>query len=239
MDMNVLPVFESVAATWRAIRREGTALIAALAIPAVCISVLEFLSQDFPSRFPYTLLSWALAAPFYVLFAVICHRSVILGGASLPNRLGLFWSERETRFLGWTIAIIVVTWVLGIGVTLLALLSPLPPIVTLVVVWLAFVYLYVRLAMVFPATAVEDDASFERAWFLTGGNGFRIIGVIAFSVGPIILALAVFFYLFGSDAFLWYVIEEISSHVVMLISVCALSVSYRELIDFETSALPE
>ncbi len=237
--INQLPVAESILATWRAIYREGFSLVVALGIPAVCISLIETISLDYPSRFPYSLLFWSLAAPFYVLFAVICHRSVILGGSSLPNRLGLFWSARETGFLGWTIALIIVTWLLGIGVMLLALLSPFPEGVTLLLVWLALAYLYVRLAMVFPATAVEDEASFDRAWALTYGNGLRIIFVIALSLAPVILVLAGLYYLIGADSVLSFAIEEISSHVVMLVTVCALSVSYRELIDLENSIFLE
>ena len=204
----------------------------------MCISFIEYVCLEYPSRLPYRLLFWALTAPFYVLFAVVCHRSVILGGSSLPNRFGLFWSARETGFLGWTIAIMVVTWLLGIGVVLLALFSPFPEFVTLLLVWLALAYLYVRLAMVFPATAVDDEASFDRAWSLTYGNGLRIMFVIALSVAPVILVLAGLFYLLETGALLSYVFEEIVAHVVMLFGVCALSVSYRELIDFENSALP-
>ena len=172
------------------------------------------------------------------LFAVVCHRSIILGGDSLPNRLGLFWSARETGFLGWTVAIIIVTWVLSIFTILVSLVSPFGQVITALAIATFLVYIYVRLAMVLPATAVEDSTSFDRAWALTSGNGFRIIFVIVLASAPVWLAVIALLFVF-STSFLSLILLMVARHALPLVAICALSVSYRELIDFENSALPE
>lgn len=237
-----LPVIESVVATWQAIFREGIVLLVAVAIPALAISVIEFVSLEFPRQFPYTLIFWLLSAPFLVLFAVVCHRSIILGGASLPNRLGLSWSARETRFLGWTIAIIVVTWFLA---WLFRFLAVIVALILPAGIWLAAFsillllgYLYVRLAMVLPATAVEDDTSFDRAWSLTGGNGLRVLGVIVLAAAPVLAAIIVLGLVLSGRPDLW-IIFELAHHALGLVGICALSVSYRELLGMENSLEPE
>lgn len=237
MYSNELPVSESVLATWRAIYREGFTLLAAVAIPAACISIIEIIGQAYPDQFPYPLLFWILMAPFFVLFAVVCHRSVILGGDSLPNRFGLFWSRRETRFLGWTIVIILVTALAGVGVELLAMLSPFGPLLTSIGVALLIGYVYVRVAMVLPATAVDDSTSFDQAWFLTSGNGLRVVFVIVFATAPVVIVLTLLAYLLDFEGFFIIFLAVLGRHAIALFAICALSVSYRELIDYENSAL--
>ncbi len=214
-------------------------MLVALAIPAGCISIVDFVADGYPSRFPYSLLFWLISAPFFVLFAVVCHRSIILGGASLPNRLGLFWSPRETGFLGWTIVIIILIWLLKLGTGLtVVLISPFGFTITVLAMAVFLIYMYVRIAMVLPATAVGDRASFDRAWFLTSGNGFRVMFVIAIATAPVLFATIVLLYLFGAS-FVGVIVAVLARHAIPMVAICALSVSYRELIEFESSALPE
>jgi len=47
--------------------------------------------------FLYWILVWAV----YTLFAVTCHRIVLLGETSVPKYGLLSWTSRETRFFGW------------------------------------------------------------------------------------------------------------------------------------------
>ena len=121
---------------------------------------------------------------------------------------------------------------------LLALASPFGHVISALAIALFLSYIYVRLAMVLPATAVEDGTSFERAWLLTSGNGFRIIFVIVLSTLPVLVAaVALMYILIGG--FLGVFAAILARHAIPLVAICALSVSYRELIDFENSALPE
>src|SRR5260221_6060714 len=46
-------------------------------------------------------LYWMLAWAVYTLFAVTCHRIVLLGETSVPKYGLLSWTSRETRFFGW------------------------------------------------------------------------------------------------------------------------------------------
>ena len=43
---------------------------------------------------------------------------------------------------------------------------------------LAYGYVYGRLLIWLPAVAVDDRLTFWEAWAVSGGNGFRLLGVV-------------------------------------------------------------
>lgn len=234
--MDGLPVLSSFVSVYGEVARKGLALLKALIVPAIAIVGVEWISLGYPSRFPYTLLFWSLSAPFYVLFAVVCHRLVILGVDSLPSTAGLFWTERETRFLGWTIALTMLGWGGGLllGVfyfvvpeIILGMRAPWLPGVT---VMLIAAYFFLRFSLVFPATAIDHKTSLVDTWDLTAGNGLRLMVLVALSVAPIIL-LFVFSSLFtdswtsGAQIALATVFWQITS----VFAISSVSIAYREL----------
>lgn len=98
------------------IYRNRSVLFLAVILPIMCSSALRMTcsvyvcyAENNPSFTAVYLFSFA-RLPFYVMFATICHRIVLLGDTSLPSRWGLFWSVRETRFLGWLIVLGVITF---------------------------------------------------------------------------------------------------------------------------------
>ena len=237
--MNPLPVFNTVLMIAAALKQNWQSLLVSLVIPAASILIVEAVTADlFPNGFFYAFLTWALSAPFYALFAVVVHRTVILGSESLPNRYGIFWSARETRFVGWTIALFILTlglaFFIGIGATILAGALPPGPLTFLVLfgVWFVVAYIYTRLSMLFPATAIDDATSFERAWQLTDGNGIRMIVVMLLTVG-VVFALTLGIAHLISAGFFAQIVNVLLSFVVMLVGVCAVSVTYRQLISIE------
>ncbi len=239
--MNDVSVFGCVGTTFKEIFRNWRTLLVALFIPALAISAVELSSLQYPDSFPYNLIFWALGAPFYVLFAVVCHRTVILGADSLPNVFGLFWTERETGFLGWTVALIIVNWCIGLGFVFVALLMPggilsgIAPLALLAVIF----YLYARLCMLFPATAVGDRTSFEIAWSLTYGNGLNVMGILIFTVGPLLaLMLGLAWLLEDAPAFTQHLAYQTMGHILWATAVCAVSVTYRALSAYEETVLP-
>lgn len=241
--MNPLPVFRTVLLAAAAIQLSWRPLLVALVIPAACILIVDTATAEMSTKgFAYAFLAWAISAPFYALFAVVVHRTVILGRNSLPNRIGMFWSERETRFIGWTLAIFLlwlfIAFLIGAVSSLLAQIGSTNVIAAVassslpLIVWLALVYLYTRLSVLFPATAVDDATSFERAWLLTEDNGFRMIGVWILTVGPFLAVSLAVSYGMPPSAFTT-VSEVLLGFVVMFVGVCAVSVTYRQLVLIE------
>ncbi len=242
MDIKKYPfrVFTTVLLAFAAIQAHWRSLLVALVLPGICILIIETATLDIAARgYAWTFLSWAITTPFYALFAVVVHRTVILGSQSLPNPLGIFWSMREMRFVGWTFAIFLLSLLLGFVIgalsTLFAQLIR-PSLVSMLLssllvlgIWLAVLYVYTRLSMVFPATAVDDATSFERAWQLTDRNGFRMIAVWILTVGPVLIVWLAVSYLMPASM-LKTVVDVLLSFVNMFVGVCAASVIYRQLV---------
>ena len=236
--MNPLPIIQTVLLTVAAIQKNWSSLLVGIAIPAVCITIIELLVSQLPPNFLTALLTFALTTPFHALFAIVCHRTVILGSDSLPNPYGMFWSDRELRFVGWTIALFVLTLLLVFSIGALAaalMLSTSSSIVSLVfavVVWLGFIYIYTRLSLLFPATAVDEQASFIRAWQLSENNGMRMIAVALITVGPI-AALSIAFGHYMPAGTLTFIVAILLRFFFVLVAVCTVSITYRQLIRIE------
>lgn len=174
-----LPIFTVILEALSEFSRNFPALNKALVVPALGILVVESIETTFPSEFPWTFGFWALSTPFYVLFAIVCHRIVILGAGSLPSSIGMFWSERETRFVGWTIALIILGWFSSVFFGILAVIIPRSvlgvstPCLPFLAIGLLFGYFYARLSLVFPATAVDHATSLSIAWNNSSSHGAR------------------------------------------------------------------
>jgi hypothetical protein len=95
-----------------------------------------------------------------------------------------------------------------------------------------FSYLYARIALVFPATAIDRRMSLRRCWRLTQGNGLRLAVVLLLSVLP--FSLLVSLSQIGLSAAGMLRMTELVAHDLLLLAgtavfVSALSASYRTL----------
>ena len=243
--MDGLPVFQVVGDAFVEIGAKWRALLKALIVPALAITAIESIPVLFPDFALPSIVSWALTAPFYVLFAVICHRVVILGEAALPSTIGIFWSERETRFFGWTLVLLIATWGIGLVIGLVALVLPKSifglstPWLPSVVVMLAVAYFYVRLSLVFPATAVDKNTGLDDAMYLSTGNGLRMVAAVVLP-SPLILIPAYLVSALISDpnGIAIFILDEVAAYALMIITICVISVTYRGLagLDFVDTA---
>jgi hypothetical protein len=80
----------------------------ALAVPFVLTALLEPAWQLVVAESPtgwHVYLLLCLQSLIYTVFAVICHRLVLLGANDEVSRLMPRWSWRETRFLLWGLAL--------------------------------------------------------------------------------------------------------------------------------------
>jgi hypothetical protein len=247
--LNGLPVAACVLETWGELRKKWLALVTALFLPAVALSAIETTHLGLSDAFPYNLFLWCVTAPFYTLFAVICHRIVILGPGSLPNAFGIFWSRRETGFLGWTILIIVLNWGFALLAALLYFAIPTHvlgmriPWFPVAVLLITGYYLYMRISMILPATAVDQATSLVDAWYLTLGNGIRLMLVTLLSTLPFVLVVVGLVCLVPNSGGLPFaIISEIFQDLIIVAVICSISVAYRTLTsidslrdDFQTS----
>ena len=217
--------------------------------PAVAIIVLLFAAfylNDYLSAFT----NWVLALAYstlVVLLAVSCHRLVLLGPGSREPGARLRWSMRETRFAAWVLGIwvvYVVCWmtvilvVLNIAPSLFLRTSPggsAEPFGMSLgrVGWPELLgtipasYLYARLVLVLPATAIDRRPTVRWAWNCSRRNGWRllvVVGVLPIATSYLLYAV----YREGAsvvESAWWYVL-----FVILLIAeIAVLSVSYQDL----------
>ena len=188
-----LPVWATIREAVQAIAKEWKALLKATAVPAVVVAVgnvfsnQEYVEAVFPDLSSYLqdllqiVAESALSVGFAMMIAISCHRLVILGVDSLPSAWGLFWSRRETRFLGWSMLISLITALpfavvgilVGILVAVLGRSFTVSAAVPLSV--LPFVlYASARLSLVLPATAIGQRPTLKGSWRLSRSNGWRL-----------------------------------------------------------------
>ncbi|MEW6529757.1 MAG: hypothetical protein AB1473_02900 [Thermodesulfobacteriota bacterium] len=188
----------------------------------------------------YALVFYILFIPAFAVFAITCHRLILLGGDSVPKHGLAKWTRRETRFVGWTLLIgfyyLCIGFVLAIlliGLTLFfePLISPSPVVMklaggaTAVLVWIPCLYWGARYSILLPATAVDERPNLEWAWKVSQGNGWRLVLV----VGVLPMALQT-----GPGFLLGYsIVVDVLLHaatcILYVIEIAALSLSYRYL----------
>jgi hypothetical protein len=212
----------------------------ALAVPLALLAGLS-LAWYFADQLLRQLSGWWLFflycgafAVFFTLFAVTCHRLVLLE----PRRLGGIpsprWSQRETRFLFWVVTL----WIIYMAVWWLALLvagNVLPRSAgpqgwfDLIqhVAKLPALYVLARLSLVFPATAIDRPAGLKWAWRTSRGNGWRLVVVI--TVLPWLLSHLVGLLYRDEATAAEIVVLTVLGTAVFALEIAALSIAYREL----------
>ena len=222
-------------------------LLRALIVPALLITAANFGTQ-YLMQWHYKTnssieglqaLGWAQFIVWFVLyalFAMSCHRVILLGEESLPNRFGLYWTMRETRFLGWVVLVGAIYMLLSapfqIGATYLRLyitpdsfywhFNAYIPI-------LLATYIDGRISMVLPATAVGERSSIVESWRLTRRKGLHIAGAI------LIAAIATDLIAIGIRNLLndlpqtGRLVSFLVNFPLVAVAVGIISVSYREL----------
>ena len=175
-----LPVWATIREAVQAIAKEWKALLKVTAVPAVVVAVGNVVSnQEYMEAVLPNYLAWIppalLSAGFAMLIAISCHRLVILGVGSLPSAWGLFWSRRETRFLGWSALIGGIAWVLLL-VAAFSLEYGVPSLFNVMLFFLIpyAVYVVPRLSLVLPATAIGQRPTLKGSWRLSRSNGWRL-----------------------------------------------------------------
>jgi hypothetical protein len=169
------------------------------------------------------------------LFAVTCHRIVLLGETAVPKYGLVWWTSRETRFLGWgvlfAIFFLVALIPLGILAWLVGYFAKIPfegheKYWVIPLLALPIVYGFARLAVLFPATAVGERRNTAWALATTIGNGWRIAFAAIFIPALPGFALAK---LPVKDSLLFDFAVRLLDCGFMAVGIVALSLSFRFL----------
>lgn len=178
---------------------------------------------------------YVLAIPqilVYTLLAVRVHRMVLTGGGA--NQDWLRWTRRETRFLGWLVVVyfywtlILVPIVAGVGVASDFKLVSQGVWVDALAITLATVpgaYVFVRLAFLLPATAVDQKHNLRWAWELSKGNGWRLVALLW--VFPMFISLVLPNWEPNNPVY--FVAWEMAYGVVTVLEIAFLSVAFKTL----------
>ena len=217
-----------------------------LSIPFVVLVILGILESsalvlDAGWIFLWTVLVAHLWA--WIVFAVICHRLVLLGPAALGRVAPLRWSMRETRFLLRSAAV----WLIAMAITGTCMAAiafggvPMfretdAPWRTWLLVFLSMLpacYLVARLSLVLPAAALDRKVGLGWAWNLSSGNSARLFLVIGLL--PWIFSAPAYLLDVPAGSAAASVGVTILGTLLLTVEISALSLSYRELTKDELS----
>lgn len=189
-------------------------------------SLLIESASDSIFSFP-NFLAIPLHLAIFTILGVTCHRIILLGHESVPRFGIMSWSSRETRFLGWYLAarfweaiIMMPARIMqypGFEQGLLLILGQ--------IVFLLFgAYIFARISILLPATAVDKRHTIQWAWKITEKNGINLMIILGV---PGLLYLP-FHILTGYNLFVDY-IAYFFQYVAIVVGIIAVSLSYKFL----------
>ncbi|MGI9238686.1 MAG: hypothetical protein ACR2QZ_14910 [Woeseiaceae bacterium] len=228
--------FALVGEATREVYRKRAALLSALLIPTVGLLLIDAFSTALKPH-PVAPIFLALAyLPCYAIFATVCHRLVLLGENSLPHRWGMFWTERETRFLGWFIGIWFLYFGLSLPMGIIALFFSSMDVgwnttwIASFVTYVVVAYFEGRFSLVLPATAIDKRSDFKESWRISRGKGMLIAIALVIPV-MILIPLETLLYDTGVDELspiadlVWLLI----SLPIFVIEIAIISLAYDKL----------
>jgi hypothetical protein len=213
-------------------------LLRAISVPTLVLVVIWgvwlYLSDGLP---PF--LSWILFLAYglsFSLFAVTCHRLILVDLADRYKPLNAAPGYRELKFLVWVTVIYAIKWILenitmifaqyvsgGVfvesGVGIAAWIEPILSIPAL--------YVFARLSLSFPAAAIDRNSGPRWSWIRTQGNGWRIFVVVG--LFPWLAGMAFRFMWREEATVLEQVVLSILAYIGLSIEIIALSFTYKEL----------
>jgi len=244
-----LPVVEVLKAALLVPWENLSRLFTALWITAVLLAGIDVVSDNWLVNFGFVpqMVLLIVYGAISTLFAITCHRIVLLGPDSVPKHGVLQWSKREWRFFGWGfVAYFYMTVISALIVALLSIVAAETHIGGawwkwfFLVAWLPGMYVFSRLCVLLPATAVDERRDMRWAWDVTRGNGWRLVAVVG--ILPVLLWVAPGL-LMGRFLVL-DILLTLLGMVLLVVEISALSFSFRYLFGHaplatETAAVEE
>lgn len=193
-------------------------LLEVLAIPIAAYCLLTLLD----SGEEITLLSVAVGLVglvLHVMIAVTTHRVAILGLVSVSISSVLNWTQRETLFFAYAVAIEVFVY-----------LMQFTPVLLILPMLLLFVYMTARLSLIFPSIALDRPVSLSKAWRLTEHYGWDMFLIVVLYPVLLFMPVTVIFGLLQSDHLFVKLLSDVFYILITMITITMLSLAYREII---------
>jgi len=185
--MERLPVIRILAGSILISWREKGRFSSALALPTLLLVMVWALHTVFQEEIR-GISPW-LPMPFYLIafsiFAVTCHRLILMEHEKSPFRISLY--TREIRFVSWLILVYGLYFLVLMVITGFAINLPggtyLVDITDKVysptqLLYIPAMYIFARLSLVFPATAIDEKAGLGWSWVNTRRNGWRLVVIV-------------------------------------------------------------
>jgi hypothetical protein len=230
-----LPVSKVVAEAFRFPWAHRGAFAKGLAVPAaaiVAIQVGKYLAEEQLTQ-AVGWAVWVASGMLWVLFAITCHRLVLLELRSTDVHVIPGWGLRETWFVGWlvlvTLIILAIVWVIltVVGAVIGTISHEFFEVTVNPMAKVIGTYFFARMALVFPATAIDTRTSLLKAWRQTRGNGWRMVVIVGVLPGAFNYLASV---IFGDEpGVARAVMVSALATVVLAIEIALLSLSYREM----------
>ena len=224
-------------------------LIKALFIPATVVACFDFILLQSENASINSLLLLVPYMVFMSILAVSCHRIVLLGNDSIDHPWGIFFNLRVLKYLLFFIAISIVIGILFfifvMPVMLVMILLPSNPFASgwpsifviplMIVLCFPILILFSRASIILPACAIDAEMTFEEAFNLSRGNGWRLTLATLLPVAVI----SVLFYpvqssVMESSSALTIVPGLIMLLLHSLITISVLSCAFRELLELQS-----
>ncbi len=186
------------------------------------------------------LAAWAVWTSYmagFAIFAVTCHRLVLMPEAQTAFRISL--TLRELKFLGWVIAMYAAYFALMFFPLTIAVNLPLIADViqtpdgfyyTRVILSAPVMYILARLCLVFPATAIDMNRGLKWSWDKTRGNGWRM--AIIFGFYPWLISTAIWLLSRDEPAMVEWALTALLYYIGLAVQVFAVSLTYKEVVAF-------
>jgi hypothetical protein len=236
MNSSRFPVYLLIRDAIRELGAKWQDLLPALLLPSASMIALAWTFEVVGTEGLKSYIWWLAYVPFYVLFAVTCHRTVILGTEHMPSPWGIFWTWRETVFLGWFFGITLLTMTVSLASGLLSLLMPVDGGSTALgwirsaVLYLFASYFILRFSMVLPASALDHRVTFGESWAATKKHGITLALAVGIPVGVATLMLMALDFVIGRYELLLFSLPYwLVTFVLMSVEIAVLSVAYKYL----------
>jgi len=223
-----------------AIDRIKDALLPAAIVPVAGWLTISLIAVLFETRVPESIALSLAITPFYVIVAVVCHRLILLGDDSLPNRLGFFWSQRETRFTGWFFMLGLLGAAMALPIWFLVSAFPVEVFgggqfgLSYYAAIIVGTYAEGRFILVLPATAIGHRFTLGSSWKLTKGRGWRIaVALLVPFLALQFIEYVVFSFPVLSTSRIAYYIWDVLTLPLVAVEVAIISVAYKWLADLE------
>ncbi|MEJ2424341.1 MAG: hypothetical protein P8101_07730 [Candidatus Thiodiazotropha sp.] len=158
--------------------RNLTGYVVVLTVTSICESYFDQ-GDDSVLAWSYSTIHGAV----FVFFAVACHRVLLLDRDSFEQDRMFRFTGRELRFLGWSF--VAYFYLLFVAMALMIPMSIIfeyiegsTLILAIYISLLPGMYLFARLALLLPSTAVDQRNDINWAWGLSRGNGWRLVVLV-------------------------------------------------------------